>query len=279
MLEFILLAIGLAGLGAAGYYDLRYTEFNDWIAYGTIISALFVKAVFSLVTGDITIITDSLLVGMLFLGLGSLFYFSRQWGDGDAWLLGALGFLFPTKINFPHIGQISSLVPFQAIILFNLFLVAFVYLVVYCLVLGFRMPKVRRLFARRLEKDFNYLLVSISGIVCIFLALIIYSSTMAWGANYLAMLVLLPAFLIFVAFFMEYANVIETRLFRKKIRASQLKVGDVLAGGKWRGITEKQLAGLKRKGGFVWIKEGVRFSPVFVITLIITVLFGGLIWV
>ena len=83
-------------------------------------------------------------------------YYARQWGDGDAWLLGALGFLFPGATGFTAVAVGAApaglpALPFPAVMLFNFFLVSFLYLIAYSLVLGLRSPRVSGKFFRYLK--------------------------------------------------------------------------------------------------------------------------------
>ncbi len=271
--ELILIAISLAGFSWAGYLDLRYTEFPDWLAYGMIVSALGIRGAFSFIQNDVSIILDSVFVGVVFLGLGLFLYFMKQWGDGDAWLLGALGFLFPTKIFFP-----STLAPFPVILLFNLFLISFFYLIVYTSVIGLSRNAVVLEFSKKFRKNLDNMFYSLVTVVGFWSAGVIISSHYISGYRIYPLLLLLPIILFVIVFF-EYGKVIENNLFRRSISVKSLRVGDVLMSDKWRGLTEKEIKTLKKKGGKVWIKEGVRFSPVFIITVIITLLFGSpLVW-
>ena len=92
----------------------------------------------------------------------------------------------------------------------------------------------------------------------------------------LVALLMLPVLFAGLFMFIRYGRFIEKTVFKKKIPVSELRVGDVPVGQKWRVLSEEEITALKKKGGHVWIKEGVRFSPVFVITLILTFLFGNL---
>jgi len=86
----------------------------------------------------------------------------------------------------------------------------------------------------------------------------------------------LPAIFAAVIVFVRYGRFVEQNLFRKKVMAKNLRVGDVLIGEKWKGLTEKEISSLRKKGGNVWIKEGVRFAPVFIIALYVTLFLGSL---
>lgn len=279
MLELILFVAGLIGFGLAGYHDLKTTEFSEWIPYGLIIFALLVRGVFSVLTGDFLIIINSVVFGLIFLGLGALLYFLRQWGDGDAWLLGAFGFLFPVQTGLFASAKFGF-IPFQLTEIFNLFFIAFFYLVVYIFVLGFRKPKLKNKFVKSLGKNIRYIVAFIVVMFAICWGMAAYLFfILSSSASLLYPIIFLPiAFVLFILF-AQFASVVERDLFKKKIKAKDLKVGDVLVKGRWKGVTEEEVKKLKRKGGFVWIKEGIRFTPVFVITLIVTLVLGNvLLW-
>jgi len=65
----------------------------------------------------------------------------------------------------------------------------------------------------------------------------------------------------------------------KKVKISELREGDVLLDFKvWRGITKEEIEDLKRRRvKYVFIKEGVRYAPTFLFSLILLIfekLFG-----
>jgi Flp pilus assembly protein protease CpaA len=267
MLGWILLAIGVAGFGYCGWKDLKTTEFEDWVPYCIIIAALIARGAYSFLTGDFSAITNSVLFGLVFLGFGYLLYFLRQWGDGDAWLMGALGFLFPDAAGFTPL--VASLMPFPLTIIFNFFLVALLYLIAYSLILGIRTPSISRTVKKNLSERK-------AGIILTFVA--VGAASLAFPL-YLLSTYYIPLesfWALYIMLFLQYARAIEKDLFKRKIKAKDLKVGDVIISDKWRGLTEKEVNALRKKGGEVWIKEGVRFAPVFVINLIVTLFFGNL---
>ncbi len=278
MFEWILLAIGVVGFGLAGYWDLKTTEFPDWLPYSMIISALIVRGLFAFILNDFSIIIDSIFVGLGFLGFGLLLYFLKQWGDGDAWLLGALGFLFPTASGF--VGYVNAgfqLYPFPITMLFNFFFIAFFYLIIYSLALGFKTPKISRKFFKELKKDSRSIIaiIVVFSLACLGLIAYLYYFYQI-PLIYLSYIMAFPFLLVAVIIFVHYGRFIEKNLFKRKIKVKDLSVGDVPVGDKWRVLTHKEVAALKKKGGEIWIKEGVRFAPVFIITLLITLFYGNL---
>ncbi len=270
MLGWILFLIGSVGFGLASYLDLKTTEFPDWLPYSLIILALLTRGIFSIILNDVWIFLNSVLIGSLFLGFGLLLYFTKQWGDGDAWLLGCLGFLFPDSADF----QISGLFPFPVVLFINFFFVSFFYLVIYSLFLGIKNPKVKNLFFNSIKENIKLISMAIIFILIIFSGLILYFNY--YFVPFQSNFYLILCFLIFVIFFFYYAKIIEEYLFKKEISVNDLKEGDVLFEDKWKGLKKEDIEKLKKRGGKVYIKEGVRFALVFLITLWITVFYGNL---
>ncbi len=275
ILGWILLSIGLAGFGLGAYWDLKTTEFPDWLPYSMIAAALAVRGLFSFMTGDFTIISNSFIFGAAFLGFGLLLYFLKQWGDGDAWLMGALGFLFPDTAGFTPLFGFAM--PFQFSIVLNFFLVALGYLLLYAVVLGLRRPEVYKTFKGNMKARRT----ATAGVFLLMLAASVTSSfylANEFGVPFYDFqnILVLPFLALFILVFLQYARAVESDLFKRKVKAKDLRVGDVIMTDKWRGITEAEVESLRKKGGEVWIKEGVRFAPVFLINLIVTLFVGGL---
>ncbi len=271
MFAWILLSIGVIGFGLGGYLDLKYTEFPDWLPYSIIISALCVRSIFSFIYNDFTIITSSIETGILFLFFGLILYYLKQWGDGDAWLLGALGFLFPNPSGF----SVNTIFPFPVEFLFNFFLVSLFYLIVYSLVLGMKNTKILWLFKKELKDKSKLIGIStaVFFIVSMTLAFYLYRLTSFLPIQ----LLLLPCVTTVMLLFIYYSKIIEKYAFKRKIKTKDLKVGDVLISNRWRGLRENEVKRLKREKKEVWIKEGVRFAPVFLITMLVSLFYGSLI--
>lgn len=269
----ILIGISVAGFGLAGYWDLRTTEFPDWLPYAMIVLALGVRGAFSFLTGDLSLIINSVVVGGLFLGFGLGLYWFRQWGDGDAWLLGVMGFLFPDSGSI----AVNTVLPFPMALLFNFFFIAFFYLLVYSVGLGVRSPKVARKFVKEIRDarmDLAKIVGGFTAAILVLMAFVVVQLGMPlWSSAYM---LVFPPLLLSVMVFTRYGRFVEANLFRRKVLASKVRVGDVLMDDKWRGLTEEEVGRIHKKGGDVWIKEGVRFAPVFLITVLVTLWAGNL---
>ncbi len=274
MLDLILLLIGLLGFGFAGYLDLKTTEFPDWVPYGMIASVLVLRLLSAVLAGNFSGLIASLESGSLLLGFGLLLYFSKQWGDGDAWLLGVLGFMVPNSL----IKIQNSPIPGFMALLLNFFIISFVYIIGYSLVLGARKADVRKIFSKKIREQSRTLIPLSSVFVISYFSFIFFLNSIGGvTARTLPIHISFPFIIVFVLFFMQYSKIIEQRVFRRKVLTKDLRLGDVVVGSKWKGLTEADIKKIRRAKRTVWIKEGVRFAPVFFITLVVSLLVGSLI--
>ena len=261
MIEILIIAV--LGTALAGLWDLRTTEVPDQLPYAMVGIGVIYWLGNWLLNGDSGPLVISLAVGTLLLALGMILYKKGQWGGADAWILAAIGYMIPL-----YNGSIF-IVPY----LFNFMLVSIAYTVIYALAIGLMNRSVFPYVAKDLRQNKKIVL----GLPLAFLAVTFVISLVQPYAglrffNVFALIVLL-------VFFWRYATVIEKRIFRKKIPSSRLKAGDVLDDSKWVGLTNQQIKHLKKKKRFVVIKDGMRFVPVFVIALVVTLLFGNLFFI
>jgi len=274
----LLIITGTIGFGLAAYWDLKTTEFPEWLPYSMIAAALAIHGAAAVVFSDMWIFLSSLTMGFVFLGLGLLLYYSKQWGDGDAWLLGVAGFVFPSaelfQGLFPGLG--AMILPLPVAILMNFFLIALVYLIAYSLYLGFRSPKQSKEFIRELRENSTVFLILTTASLAASLVLAYYGNLLSIGGFRMLPIIIIPLLIPPLVLFFRYGRFVEKNLFRKKISVNHLKKGDVISDNRWRGVTVEEINRLKKSGRTVEIKEGVRFAPVFIITMLITLLLGNL---
>jgi Flp pilus assembly protein protease CpaA len=274
MLGWVSLVVGMVGFGLAGYWDLKYTEFPDWLPYSIIASALILRTAFSFITGDFSLLISSLTVGCTFLAIGLGLYLAKQWGDGDAWLLGGMGFLFPDAAGF----GVTTFFPFPIAMLFNFLFASLFYLIAYSLVLGYRDRKVRKGFAEDLRKNWKTLfLFSLLFFGAAWGSVAYFSMAMSVPLEALGTMIFLPFLLVSVLIFTRYARAIERHSFRRRISSRDLRPGDVILKKRWKGLKPEEVKNLRKSSRYVWIKEGVRFAPVFIITILISLFIGDLI--
>jgi len=274
MLEYLPLAVALGGSSLAAAWDLKTTEIPDNIPHAMIAIAIIFYAAQSYLAGSYWPLLNSLMVGLGLLALGFVMYFTGQWGGGDAKILAAVGFLVPT------FQTQSFFLPFAASYLVNVFLVGAAYMIVYAIAVAVINKKIMAEFFRGMKASKN---VFLFGSVALFAALLAANFFMLKSFGFSLSAAEIVSNSIFplaatVALFVmwKFAKIVEDVGFKKKIKVSQLKVGDVLLESKvWDGVTEKQLKKIKSSGKkYVVIKEGVRFAPAFPLALLFTLYFG-----
>lgn len=260
---FISVGTAIAGSLAAAAFDLKTTEIPDEIPYVMMGVAIVMYVVEAFITGNYSPILQSLFWGLILLGFGFLMYYFGQWGGGDAKLLSAIGFLLPMT---PSVLGIKLQFPFPLSYSFNLFLVGAAYMIVYAVAIALMNRKVIGKFLDDIKENKKVLIYGSALLFSSFMVLNYFLSSF-FGLAFDMVFVLknslfpLAATLLLFALW-KFAKAVEEVGFRKKMPISKLKVGDVPVDSKlWEGITEKQLAKIKRSGKrYVVVKEGVRFA-------------------
>ena len=202
MLDLAIFLIGVAGFGAAGYLDLKTTEFPDLVPYGMIGSIMALRLAAALFTGNFSGLLSSALSGGLLLGFGLLFYFAKQWGDGDAWLLGVLGFILPNGF----IKLQAAAIPDYILLLLNFFIVSFAYIITYSLGLGVWRPDVRKIFVKKIKEESRVLAALSAVFVAAYYSFVFYLSSIGGVTSRTLLLhASFPLMIVFVLFFLHLA--------------------------------------------------------------------------
>lgn len=259
MLELmVMLAIG--GSALAGLYDLKTTEVPEDIPYLMTALGVFYWFAYALTSGDFYPLLVSLSAGTLLLAVGLILYKRGQWGEADAWVLAAIAYTVPLYGN----GI------FMLDFLMNLFLAGAAYTIVYAVILGLLNRSVFPHFLRDMKGSARMLLVPSAFMAISF-------GMRAYGIDGGPLFTASVLFLLFLVFW-RYSKTIEARVFRKRIAARNLRAGDVVEGMVWRGLTKHEVEGIRKKSRYVVVREGVRFVPVFPISLVLTLLSGNVLF-
>lgn len=273
----VLLAIALIGSAAAGIYDLKTTEVPDWLFYIMGGAGVVIAVIGAFTLNSFLVLQNTIIFSLVLFGFGFLMYKTGQWGGADAMLLGLVAFLVP---NVPSGFSIQLLFPFPVSFLLNVFVIGAIYMIIYSVIFAYKNKAVVENYFREVKASAKLLSAS-----SIFLFVVLISLTLYLNSVFLLYLDPLQIFRVSVVpvilvlsllFFYKFAQVIEKFGFRKKIPISKLRVGDMLLSRRELvGITEKELRKIRKsKKKFVWIKEGVRFSPTFFLALLYTLFFG-----
>lgn len=206
------------------------------------------------------------LIGLgIFFILGNLFYYGRMFAGGDSKLIFALGAVLPFSENFLINLKIFAL--FFFVFLF----VGAVYGLSWSIVLTLKNFRgFKKEFSKKLKKNKKILYPIMSlGLILIVLGFI---------ENVLFFL----GILIFVLpYFYIYAKAVDEACMVKKIKTNNLREGDWLyknlrIGGKllkanWDGLNKQQIKEIKKRYKEVKIKQGIPFTPVFLISFLILI--------
>lgn len=257
MMSDIMMILALIGSGIAGLWDLKTTEVPDEIPYVMTSVGLAFWYASSLMSGNYSLFMISLLVGIVLTFLGVIIYKSGQWGGADSALLVAIGIMVP-------VWNGNILMPAYIV---NFLFVSLIYMLIYTIILGIMHREVLVELRKDLTTNSKFLLVML-GLMAAGTIYFRFDISFIWIAS-----VIIGLFI-----FLRYAKIVESRLFKKMVPISKLKEGDVLETMIWRGLTKEEVIDLqrKRKNESVVVKEGVRFVPVFAITLLITALYGSI---
>lgn len=259
--------VALAFIIFAVVQDIKTREIANWLNFSLIIFALGFRFFYSLFSGDNFSFFYNGLIGFgIFFLIGNLFYYSRLFAGGDAKLMIALGTILPFSTGFFY--NIQNFLNF----IFLFLLSGFVYTIFVSIFLCVKNFKIfRKEFIRQFKKNKKLFYFSLLGFVLFSLMSI------------LSFLFLFLGILIFFSFILYlYAKAIDECCMVKIISSeklregdwlySNIKIGNKLIKANWDGLSKKEIREIMRTHKKVKIREGVVFSPVFLIAFILWVI-------
>ncbi len=258
-----LFVLALVWISFATIQDLRKREIANWVNFSLIIFALGFRFFYSLFSeaGFNFFYQGVLGLGVFFL-IGNFFYYGRLFAGGDAKLMIALGAILPFSQNFSVNLNIFIL------FLFVFLITGAVYSLVISLIISSRnFKKFRKEFGKIFNKNKKFIYP------VMFLGLVLMISGFNTLIFYLGIIVfILPYFYI-------YAKAVDEACMIKKIKTSLLREGDwlyrdVKIGKKiikatWSGLNKKEIRLIQKNKKFVLIRQGIPFTPVFLISFLI----------
>jgi Flp pilus assembly protein protease CpaA len=256
-----LIILGLVWIIFAVVEDLKKREIANWLNFSLVIFALAFRFFFSLFGEEGFEFFYQGVIGFgIFLVIGNLLYYGKVFAGGDTKLMIALGAIIPLYSNFP--SNLSLIFNF---LIFFLVAGAF-YGVAFGLVLGIKNKKLfakefSRQFKKRKKIFFIFIVLSIIFILLFFIdKLFIYLGILFFVSPY-------------VYFF---AKSIDESCMVKRVNPSELtegdwlynhvKVGRRLIEAKWSGLNKWEIGLLRKNKKKVLIRQGIPFSPVFLIS-------------
>jgi hypothetical protein len=275
----VLFLLGLIWLVVASVYDIRKKLVWDWLSFSLLIFVLGLRFFYSLFNFNYDFsfgFFQNLIFGfsfflwgvfgfLIYLIVGLIFYYSKVFGGGDCKLLFSLGAIICVFDSFQE-----NLFVLGLFILLFLFVGSF-YSFVLSIYFAFKNSgKFKSSFRKNLKKYFYLvLLLFIFSLIFIFLGLAFFQIFFfLYG-----ILFLFFAFLFIysksvdesMSFFMDVKDLVEgDSLVEKK-----LKCGRKFVSNSYLGLTKKDISLIKKYHKEIFVKSGVAFIPVFLISYLI----------
>ncbi len=265
MFEIIFLGVlALLWILFATIQDLRSREIANWVSFSLIIFALGFRFFYSLFLGeDFSFFYQGIFGVGIFFALGNLLYYGRMFAGGDAKLMIALGAILPIY------GTILENVQ----IFFMFFFVFFFSGALYSFgVSGILAIKNFKIF----KKEFVLQFKKYSKLI--YLVMFLGLGIMALG--FVEVIFFFLGILLFVLpYLYVFAKAIDESCMVKQVNVEKLTEGDwlyddVIIGkkkikAKWDGLSKEEIKIIRKKYKKVKIKQGIPFTHVFLISLII----------
>lgn len=264
MFVFVSIITAIVVLAIAGWEDLKTREIPDYLSYFFIAAAVAIRLLWFLFEKDVSILIWMPVSILALGGFSYLMYIGGQWGGGDVKILLGTALLLS---SFP-----GEKIPFFANFLVNSLLVGAIYGIVG---IGFvYIINRKKIKTKKWEMLVLPVILAAGILLAYFLPL---------------MLAFLGIFIIISIVSLFYFKKIEEIGFHKKVPVSALTEGDWLKddiklGGKTFlkktkiGLTLSEIRKLKAEKRIksVWIKFGIPYSPVFLITAVVTWFLGNI---
>ncbi len=244
--------------------DIKTREIADWLNFSLIIFALGFRFFYSLFNGiDFTFFYNGLIGLGIFFIVGNLFYYGKVFAGGDAKLMISFGAVLPYYPDF--FSNIQLFVNFFIIFLFT----GFVYILVTSSVLCIKnFGDFKKEFLKQIKKHKKLLFAIV--LLGILFSLFGFANILFLPAGGLILLISL----VYI-----YSKSVDEVCMVKKIKTKDLRVGDWLYSdlkigrGKikaiWAGVCKQDINKIRKRYKEIKIREGVPFSPVFLISFII----------
>ncbi|HIH52415.1 prepilin peptidase [Candidatus Pacearchaeota archaeon] len=243
--------------------DIKCREIPNWLNFSLIIFALGFRLFYSLFYSEnFSFFLQGIIGFLIFLALANLFYYIKMFAGGDMKLMISLGAVLPI---FPIFAQ--NLKIFFLFILLYLFVGA-----IYGLFLSFTISiinfeKFRKGFSSLFNINKRFILFC-TFFAVLFLFLSFYMENLFFIG---ILLFFFPYFYLFLKSVDDFCMV--RRVSTKKITVGDWLYKDVKIGKKviratWDGLSEEDIKLLQKKSE-VFLRYGIQFAPVFLISFIL----------
>ena len=238
--------------------DLKKREVPNWINFSLIGFALAYRAFYSFFSNDLMFLISGLAGFGVFFALAYGFYYARVFAGGDAKLMMGFGVILPYS-NF------IELFYFGVMFIFVLFLFGSIYSMIYSIfIVAKHFNKFSNAFKNILKKF--YLIFTALFSICI----ITFVFDWYFGILLFVLTILLPL----LYFYVGILNECVTKLVNAKDLQegdwleNDVRIGRIVIKKNFQGLSLKDIKLLIKAKKKVTIREGIPFTPAFLISLI-----------
>ena len=267
MIEIIfLISMALIFLSFAVFADLKYRIVPNWLNFSLIIFILAFRFFYSFFNSDFDFFLQGIIGFGIFFTIGNGLYYGRMVAGGDAKLMMAIGMILPFSDSF-----IVNLQYFLMFLVLFLFSGAAYGIIASGILFAGNFREACKEALKQLRKNKNlFYLAAIIGIAIMF-------GFRDGILFYLGIIVFLLPFLYI------FAKSVDEKCLVKKMKTKELgegewlygdmKVGKKIIKATWEGLTKEELKILRKKFKEIKIRQGIPFTPAFLISFILFVWF------
>lgn len=255
---YFLFIIALIWVIFAVVKDIKKREVPNWLNFSLIAFAIAYRAFYSISANESMFLISGLAGFILFFALAHAFYYLKVFAGGDAKLLMGFGVILP----YDSLGGLAYL---GIIFLIALFLFGSIYSLIYSFSIAL---KNRKKFAIEFKKRIRKSIIHF--IILIMLSIIIALFNPSLG-------ILISSFLILTLLLYSYVKSLDICMIKltkpKDLTEGDWLEQDVKIGSKIikksvHGLSLEEIKLLKKANKKVLIKEGIPFTPAFLLALL-----------
>lgn len=284
ILDILLIIITLITLVIASITDIKTREIPDFLNYSLLITVFFLKLLESIAIKSFTPFLYAVLGFIMYFVIALFMYYTKQWGGGDSKLLMSLGIVFSQYPSFflSYFNPSMDL-PLLLSMFLNILIFGSLYGMLFSAYTAIKNKDkfLAELKKAKLKKIRYYLILSLAIVVSSLFTHIMILKLFIISISLL--ITLIPYLLIFI-------KTIEKSCMIKNIPINNLTEGDwivndiysknkIVYSKKSLGVTLDQISIIKKlKIKTITIKEGIPFTPAFLIAFIITLIYGNILF-
>lgn len=260
---YFLFGIGVIWTVFAVVQDLKYKEISNWLNFSLGAFALSYRGFYSLIQGDWSFFLLGVLGFALFFIVARILYYTWAFAGGDAKLLTSYGALLP-------FGDLREIMIGGLAFVFLLFLAGLVWTLVYSVKIVYDNKKEFTNEFKMRVRSYRYLLILVFIFSVSLVFLDFFYGVFAFIA--LSFIVLLFAYVKGL----EKSMIILTSpkdLLEGDWLEKDVKVGAKVIKKSVHGLSKEDISILKRARRKVYVRQGIPFSPAFLISFLFMVFF------